>query len=471
MTFYKELFETCGYESDELVEDGPRIETALDKLELGPRDMEPAERWVRQNHDVELLGVRKMLGIWLKELIDLVHAKEDGKKLVFFGFPTIPGPAAVIAASSDEIFCTSPETVLCYTMGQIFNKLTPILETAEASGLPAGHGLCSLQQIRTGGLARGIIPVPDLVLTSSYYCDMGSKTDELLHERYHHPAVYVDGSMDSRWGEYPGFARRRVDFLGAQLEKIFDQVEKVLGVRITDTARKEGATRARDVFLALSELVDHMKNADPQPISIIEAELARRLTNGSTSRRVITEGPEAIKILIKEVKERIEKGIGVVEKGAPRVLILMAHFSDPSIMRMIENMGLSIPATLHSMIQAKVRKSTSFITGEILAEREMAFGSFHGTYGYIKAALDAVKDLDIDGLIWNYLFNCRPVSITSHLPKEVLQKEAGIPVLNLEMDMYESRSYSAENLRTRVEAFSEMLKAKKELNRAARSDV
>ena len=30
----------------------------------------------------------------------------------------------------------------------------------------------------------GIIPVADTVLTSSYYCDIGSKTDELLHEIY-----------------------------------------------------------------------------------------------------------------------------------------------------------------------------------------------------------------------------------------------------------------------------------------------
>jgi hypothetical protein len=86
-------------------------------------------------------------------------------------------------------------------MGHIFNKTASIIEAAEKNGLPPGHSLCSLQQTRVGGLVKGIIPVPDMVLTSSYYCDMGSKTDELLHERYGHPAVYIDGSMDSRWGE------------------------------------------------------------------------------------------------------------------------------------------------------------------------------------------------------------------------------------------------------------------------------
>ena len=458
--YYDELLEICGFEAKEIDQERVRIEKAFRKLELGPEDMDRAVAWVSDNHDVELAGVRMMLGIWLKELVDLVLAKDEGKKLVYFGFPNIPGPAAAIAASTDELFCTSPETVLCYTMGQIFNKLTPILEEGENHGLPAGHGLCSLQQIRVGGMEKHIIPVPDLVLTSSYFCDMGSKTDELLHEKYAHPAVYVDGSMDSGWGEYPDYLPQRVNFLGAQIEKIFDQVKEVVGVEIGEKARYEGASRGHQIFSALSELVDLMKDADPPPISIVEAELARRLTNGSASRRVVTEGPQAIRLLNREIRERVEKGMGIARKGAPRVMILMAHFSDPGIMHMMENAGLSIPVALHSVVQAKVRKRTPFISGEILAEREMGFGAFHGTYGFIRGAVDAIKTLNLDGVIWNYLYNCRPIAITSHLLKQVVEKETGIPVLSLEMDLYDSRSYSAELLRNRVEAFAEMLTTK-----------
>ena len=69
--------------------------------------------------------------------------------------------------------------------------------------------------------------------------------------------------------------------------------------------------------------------------------------------------------------------------------------------------------------------------------------------------------MNLDGVIWNYLYNCRPIAITSHLLKQVVEKETGIPVLSLEMDMYDSRSYSAEVLRNRVQAFAEMLGAEK----------
>jgi len=459
--YYDEILKLCGFDVEEIDSERVRIEKAFQRLEIGPEDMKPAESWIRQNHEVELMGVRKLLGLWLKELIDLVLAKDEGKKLVYYGFPTIAGPAAALAESSGDIYCVCPDAVLCYTLGQIFNKLTPILEAGEENGLPPGYGLCSLQQIRVGGLAKGIIPIPDLVLTSSYYCDMGSKTDELLHQRYAHPAVYADGSMDSRWGEFPNYLPERVGFLGGQLEKVLDIAEEVLGVEVTTEARYEGASRSRKLFGALRELVELMKRADAQPISIVEVEIARRLTSGSTSRRFMTDGPNIIAILNQEIQERMDKGIGVVEKGAPRTMVLMAHFSDPSIMRMMEDSGLCIPVTVHTTLASRIMKTTPFISGEKLAKEQLERGPFHGSYGEIKRAAEAAQEFNVDGVIFNYLFNCRPIAMLSHLLKQFVEKQTGIPVLSLEMDVYDSRIYSAAALRTRVETFADMLRARK----------
>jgi len=239
---YDELLKLCGFEDKEINTERSRIEEVFQRLELGPEDMKTAESWVKQNHDIELMGVRKILRLWLKELIDLVLAKDEGKKLVYYGFPTITGPAAAIAASSDAIYCVCPDAVLSHTVGQIFNKLNPILEAGEQNGLPPGHSLCSLQQVRLGGMVKGIIPVPDMVLTSSYYCDMGSKADELIHQRYRHPAIYVDGSMDSRWGEFPNYFPERIDFLGGELNKALGKVKEILAVGHAENGPGQGTT-------------------------------------------------------------------------------------------------------------------------------------------------------------------------------------------------------------------------------------
>ena len=463
MSYYcKELLKLCGFEDEEINEQKQRIDKAFQKLELVSETMDEAADWVRQNHDVQLLGVRKLLRIWINELIDLVLAKDEGKKVVYFGFPTIAGPASAIAASSNEIHCVCPDAVLCHTMGQIFNKLTPILEAGEQNGLPAGHALCSLQQTRVGGMAMGILPVPDLVLTSSYYCDMGSKADELLHEIYGHSAIYIDGSMDSRWGEFPGFLPERIEYLAGQIDKALDGVKDILSIEVTTKARHEGASRTRTCFDALHQLVKLVENADPQPIRRATVELARHLVTSSASKRLIIDLPKALTILNKEVRERISRGIGVLGKGIPRIMIFIGHYSDPSITGMIENSGLSIPITLGDLLHTKARKPIPIISGEMLAEVEMGRGVFHGTYGLIKRAAEAVKGSNVDGFIWNYLFHCRPISQTSHLMKQFVEKETGIPVLSLEFDIADNRTFSAEALRIRIETFADILRARKE---------
>ena len=462
--YYDELLKLCGFTDKDIGEEKSRLDKVFQRLELGVGDMETAGRWVRENHDIELLGVRKLLRAWLLELLDMVLAREEGKKLVYYGYPSIHGPGMAIKVASElagvDLYVSCPDTVLCHTLGQIFNKLSPVLEAGEANGLPPGHGLCSLQQIRVGGMAKGIISVPDLVAGSSYYCDMGSKADELLHETYGHRAVYVDGSMDSRWGEYPGYSPERVEFLGGQLNKLFDAAKEVLGVEVTGETWDRAMSMSRDFFRQIGRL-SRLMTADPMPISAVELSLALQLGGASTGR-AMSEGVEAVSILCDEVEQRVAQGIGVVEKGAPRVLNFSAHFSDPSIMHMMENTGLAMSATMLSVPPPKAPSPSRYTTlGEIRAEGEMTSGMYHSSFSIAKRFEDAVRALNIAGVIWSYLYNCRPSAQLSHVVKKWVEASTGVPSLSLEMDIYDSRNYSAAAMRTRVEAFAEMLRARK----------
>ena len=353
-----------------------------------------------------------------------------------------------------------PDALLAVTMGHIFNKINSIIEAAEQNGLPPGHSLCSLQQTRLGGLVKGIIPVPDMVLTSSYYCDMGSKADELLHEKYGHPAIYIDGSMDSRWGEFPDYDPERVNFLGGEVDMALDKVRDILGVEVTEEARKEGATRNRDIVKELYKLVKLVKDADPQPVSMVELDLVKNLTLASGSRRVVNELAGAIRILNDEVRDRIEKGIGIVEKGTPRVATRVLNVGDPTITHMIES-HLSIPVLLLDLLNEKYKKPVNIVSGVPLAADEMNIGIFYGNCGFISRAVESLKDSHLDGFIWNYLYNCHPQAQMSHLFVDFAEKHLDMPILSLESDLVDGRTYSAEAMRTRIETFAEILRAKK----------
>jgi hypothetical protein len=460
-----ELLRLCGFDESEIASEKYRVQKAFRKIGLGVEDIKTAEDHVKRNHSIDLIGVQKLLGAWLKEMIDLILAKEEGKKVAYYGFPTIMGPGMSIALSSEEIYCSCPDVVLCHSLGHIFNKLTPVLEAGEKNGLPPGHALCTLQTIRVGGLALGIIPVPDMVLTSSYYCDMGSKTDELLHDRYGHQAIYIDGCMDSAWGDFPGYDEERVLFLGKNLNMAFERAGEILGTQITWNHLEEAAAIGMEYMGLLGRLSELMK-ADPLPVSGTAIELGTFLITGCTGRSR-KEGPPALRILIEEVRERVKRGIGVVGKGAPRVLVLLGHFSDPTIERLYEEAGLADAAMLFSLpVSLGDYPETKYKTmGEVLAEREMRLGWYHSSFGFIKRAEQILKqvvdEFKIDGIIWNYTFNCRPMAQTSHFAKKWLEDTTGLPVLSLEVDYYDSRFYGTGALRTRVETFAQMLKSKK----------
>jgi benzoyl-CoA reductase/2-hydroxyglutaryl-CoA dehydratase subunit BcrC/BadD/HgdB len=74
---------------------------------------------------------------------------------------------------------------------------------------------------------------------------------------------------------------------------------------------------------------------------------------------------------------------------------------------------------------------------------------------------EAVRYSKADGFIWGYQFSCRPVAMGSHFVKQWVEEHTEVPTLSLEMDIYDSRNYNSATLRTKVEAFAEMLRARK----------
>jgi benzoyl-CoA reductase/2-hydroxyglutaryl-CoA dehydratase subunit BcrC/BadD/HgdB len=171
-------------------------------------------------------------------------------------------------------------------------------------------------------------------------------------------------------------------------------------------------------------------------------------------------------ILNQEVKERVDKGIGIVEKGAPRVMTLYENYSDPSITRMIENAGLAISASVWGP-PPKAKSKVAYTTlGEEIAAREMRLGVYHSNFGWAERCKLSIDYSNVDGVIFNYLYNCRPIAQTSHIVRKYINEKIGIPFLSLENDIYDTRSYSPTALRTKVETFAEMLKARKASTRA-----
>ncbi|MFH1625756.1 MAG: 2-hydroxyacyl-CoA dehydratase family protein, partial [Pseudomonadota bacterium] len=337
---YTDLMKLCGYEDEELEQQRHRIEKAFDILGIGKEDITRAEKRVQDNLDVKLEGIRKLLRVWMEELVSLPLCREEYKKVIYYDWP-FPGSMMMAAHRlSPDVYVGSIGEIMNMGMGMIFDKLSPLLEAGEQTGLGVGAAHCALWQTHIGAIEKKMIPIPDLMVSSGWYCDQPAEADQLLAELYNIPTVYMDGCLDSQWGQWPDISERMVRYAGGQMEKVFKKIEDVTGHTFTEDVRKAGVRDNAKFYYNYNTLVEIIGKSDPQAISQADVSLAYMISN--TPIRMRDEAIDAITTLIRETKERIDRGEGVVEKGAPRIYFGLRMAVDAAILKMVESLGLAM---------------------------------------------------------------------------------------------------------------------------------
>jgi benzoyl-CoA reductase/2-hydroxyglutaryl-CoA dehydratase subunit BcrC/BadD/HgdB len=459
--YYASLLKLCGWEETKIAREKPRLDEAFRILNLGPEEMKVAEARLTESYDIALMGIRKALGVWLGGLVDVVLSRGEGKKVVYYSFPPLGGLSGMISAiGKGEIICVCPEFILDVVLGAIFNRIDPIIEVGEEKALPPGRALCAMNKIRIGAIAKGIIPVPDLLLSSSFFCDQGGQTDEWLNEVYGIPWVVMDNVMDSHWDEFPNLTTERLSYMASEIENSRVEAAKILGQKPDE----ENWAAYDELFKRFGKGINRINNsmkADPPPISQANLQLLRFLRNGITYDR-FPEAVEAVEILIPELEERVRKGIGPLPKGSPRVLTFIIPLRDQSISRLVEKAGIAIPLSFLTYDAYTATLDTSHATlAEKSAQVELKRGLYHSTSAILYWTKKALKDFDLDGVLWFWPIHCRPLAISALIFKKAIEEEYHIPVLSLEVDFWDNRIFSGESMRTKIETFGYLLAAKK----------
>ena len=165
--------------------------------------------------------------------------------------------------------------------------------------------------------------------------------------------------------------------------------------------------------------------------------------------------------LVKEMRERIRKGIGMNVSHMPRLLFApMYQGWEPEIHEIIYKLGgrilyadwdvlgflEEIPISNRSdPIEEYARFLLNASTKGIGCDDE------NMTRSYLKAA----ENMEIDGLIFNQVFGCPSISKTYDKLKDKLKLELGIPAIVIN---FKKIGENIEQVKTRVEPFMERLK-------------
>ena len=148
-------------------------------------------------------------------------------------------------------------------------------------------------------------------------------------------------------------------------------------------------------------------------------------------------------------------------KGAPRIVTTCAECGTFGVSEMTERIGLRICAGMLAWLQPWELGRSSYDTyaekvAEGMASKMQPARRWWGHY-----MAEVAQAVNAEGVVFGNIYNCRPLSAGAVMIKKIIEEESGLPVLYVEWDPYDERFYGAEQLRTRMETFADLLMSKR----------
>jgi benzoyl-CoA reductase/2-hydroxyglutaryl-CoA dehydratase subunit BcrC/BadD/HgdB len=308
---------------------------------------------------------------------------------------------------------------------------------------------CSFYRCALGLDTEGLLPRPDMVVSTSYLCDGAVKFFHNMSKRY--GCDYF--LLDIPYRDSPT-AR---SYLAGQMKELALRIAAMSG-RKPDPDRlalaMELSNRARDCLVKINEL----RKMSPCPLSAEDA------ISYMLDMQFFGPGSRECENFFRAMLEEVEAAAREERVEAPgeKLRLLWLHYIRPyypnEIFSYLESRGAAVcfgeanhvywepmdPAAPYYSLAAKLLSNPS---GGPLERRA-------------DLAVKLVEDYRIDGVIHFSHWGCRQSCGGEYVIRDILKKR-GIPMLVLDGDGTDSRNYSREQTRLRLEAFLEMLEARR----------
>ncbi len=159
-----------------------------------------------------------------------------------------------------------PNFTFMAVLGGMFGKFVPVFEAAEKLWLRGGvmrH--CGMVKTRVGLLSLGMIPRPDLTVTTGYLCDTSPKSNEIMEAVFGIPAYCVDYTQDRQMAEYPD-ASRATNLSAIGMRRFSDVVRREIGFEIDDDMVWRAIEARKPIGAAMDRVLEVTRFGDPSPL-------------------------------------------------------------------------------------------------------------------------------------------------------------------------------------------------------------
>lgn len=470
-TIYEEYLELAGIEGNERQKILPEWIEASKRLGLSEEDVRFATKeWIPTHWDIKYAGVRKMIGGYTHEIIDItktVDYKKAGVKVVYGILPAILTPyQALKKAGGDKVYVSFPDVLLVSFLNSFFHKVNPYLEIAENTGMTYGCRHCALNKVRIGARYKNVIPTPDVIWSWGFNCDEGPKTDEYIQCLFDEDWNYVISRVphDTAFGEVDDELTDRVEYIAAQLRDGMAQIEKFTGIQVTDEDIQAAIKDMQRYMFKTGSLAALVAKANPQPLrGSVVTNISQPYTFPfNTGLRYME---DALDTLTKEIRKEVKAGTGIFPKDAPKMGSYFVPHCIPWVDTIFMENGVSSTFSLTFVPSKKQLKLSSYDDPFMTAAEQwlkMPFGQ--NCRSEVDSMIEKVKANKPDGMVMGLFDFDRWLGAHQKMASQFIEETTGVPTFYMESDFWEDRDYSPEALRTRIESICQVVKMRKEMN-------
>ncbi len=379
--------------------------------------------------------VSEIHGLRIKELND---QRIKGKKVV----------GAFCVYAPEEIAYAADASMVGLCGGADFS--VPEAETI----LP--RNLCPLIKSFYGfklGKTCPYFQVSDLVVGETT-CDGKKKVYELLNELIPTYVIEIPHKPDTAEGKA---------FWYKEVEAFKAKIEELTGNTITAEKLKNAIELINNKRKALKRLNDLRANT-PSPISGLDALLINQISFNDDPVRFTAKVNE----LCDELEERVKNGVGVAPADAPRLMVSGCPMAIPNwkVHSIAQAAGATVVTEescvgtrlFSDLVEPKSDSLSDMLWAIVEKYSKVPCACFTPNDRRIQSVTDLSKQFKADGIIYYTLQNCHDYNVEAVKVDRAL-KAQDLPMLKIETDYGMG---DAAQIKTRVEAFLEIIAGKKQ---------
>lgn len=396
---------------------------------------------------------------------NMLTAREEGKTLGWMG--------ASMPPELMRVFDIVPLFGEPYGATAAFNEpfIRQVLKTMDSAGFTrdlCGYSRAFVGSVLEGKSFLGPLPKPDFIAEIKCGCSTHFKWWETVGRLVDVPLFLMDTPLAPR-----GVEEYHVQYFASMLEQLIAFLEKVTGRKLDEGKFVESVSLAQRASELWDEILECCK-AVPSPLDF------KNLLTLMTPSFLLRGSPEAVAFyerLRDEVKQRVEQGIGSAPQEEKRLLWdNIPMWYNLSIFNRLEQMGAVVVVSPYTSMWGEAYKTMGLSLQEKKdrfkpsrqpgnyreALRTMAEYSVDKAVGldyrtHLRLFRSMVKEYQIDGIIAHSNRGCKGLSNGRLDLLSYIQQECQIPVLVFEANSADPEDFSEGQIRTRVEAFLEIL--------------